>query len=581
MEEVRRAIRDMKSFLLLSIPKIPVDKKGKVDIKAEKKARKEIDALNIISVMKYNSLNEGLKKCEKRFEVSKPQLAGMITALKEKNEKDSAIFREKALEYREFARLDPQYRSKNLTLIGALKNTRSDFYDLDSGDFIVKSDGAGASQLLSIERKVSEKDKKAGGSGRVFFREEDEVLSLDINSHVENSLSKFGMTDEKVKDIKTNIYEFSQDKAGFKAARRKIQELKINNKSLLSIGDEMNKIIPGMSELFKKANKATRTKLGELYVDFFSSYTQAYIASSDENRYAKIREGRPLSNRNVATSRLANLLGIGDLICDSRLAVIKKDKKKISGNIMEETGGKAIALIRGKSDNDTLPATCTYADSVIPQLYSMQVFDLICGQIDRHARNFHGIPKNGKIVQIRGLDNDMSFGDLNFADVVNGRNRIRPLNDQALLGMPKALATNIMAMTPEYLYNTLGDILDETEIKCLWNRFEGVKEKIRNIGSEDDHKYAKWENGELIYSKKEDNDDILRALKMLKEQKKKFDDDNKKIRKENLKLPEGQKKGRLRFHRSTMFFETTLDFFDMNNAIKERRNKINNNRNVR
>ena len=258
-----------------------------------------------------------------------------------------------------------------------------------------------------------------------------------------------------------------------------------------------------------------------------------------------IRGGRNLSNRNVATSRLAAMLGIGSVISDSRTAVIRRNNKLIRGNLMEASGGTTA---------DECKKGVTYSNEAIVQLYALQIFDLICGQIDRNLANYHVIVKDNKIVRIKGIDNDMAFGDLKFEDVKDGRNRIRALKKISILGMPKAMINHIMGMTPEYLKQTLGDILDEKELDCLWDRFDGVRKEISNISQNNSIMNVTWDSN-LKFANKEDEDDNLRALKMLKL-------DMKSNTKENGNI-------------GTMFINQRLKGMDLNKRIKDRRIEIN------
>ena len=225
--------------------------------------------------------------------------------------------------------------------------------------------------------------------------------------------------------------------------------------------------INGISLKYYNVDQQTKAKLGKLSYNLVLIFAKRMASSSKTSGVsALIRNGRNLSDRNVATSRLAVMLGIGSVISDSRTAVIRRNNKLIRGNLMEASGGTTA---------DECKKGVTYSNEAIVQLYALQIFDLICGQIDRNLANYHVIVKDNKIVRIKGIDNDMAFGDLKFEDVKDGRNRIRALKKISILGMPKAMINRIMGMTPEYLKQTLGDILDEKELDCLWDRFDGSK----------------------------------------------------------------------------------------------------------
>ena len=210
------------------------------------------------------------------------------------------------------------------------------------------------------------------------------------------------------------------------------------------------------------------------------------------------------------------MLGLGDNVCDSRTAVIKSNNKLIKGNVMEATGGKTILSLDG----------FRYADEAFAQHFALQVFDLICGQTDRHMANFHCIVKDGLVTSLKALDNDLAFGAVEYKEIKDGGyNRIRPLTDEAVIGLPEVVRTRIMGMQKEFLEQTLGDILNEEELDCLWKRFEGVKGYIRNIKANNNLIKAKWDNteGKLVYEAAEDKDDRLRAIKMAARLKGRFE----------------------------------------------------------
>ena len=107
------------------------------------------------------------------------------------------------------------------------------------------------------------------------------------------------------------------------------------------------------------------------------------------------------SNRNVATSRVANLLGIGGIVEQSSIVKVKeKSTGKITkGNLMTlAKGDSGASIAQGKVYEEMKKkedikerieeAGNKFAPTTQKELTSLQVLDYICGHTDRHANNF-------------------------------------------------------------------------------------------------------------------------------------------------------------------------------------------------
>ena len=64
-------------------------------------------------------------------------------------------------------------------------------------------------------------------------------------------------------------------------------------------------------------------------------YKKVYTSDSIASKVAKIETYEDLSKRNVATSRMAKLLGIEDMIAKSDMATVTINGKTMTGTIME------------------------------------------------------------------------------------------------------------------------------------------------------------------------------------------------------------------------------------------------------
>ena len=514
IEGIRHSILAMQAFLDEDMPDIKLNQENETDSEWEKKVRENIDSSCLVAGMLYNRLIASFEKFEKEsMAADYPELKEMIGQLKEQSIKDSKIFREKVFEYRELAaadmltdnteplkddnnfigwrssRYNPEKeknkkdRKISLKWKDALKYSRSELIDLADKRIYVGNTGAGASDLLVINRP---------GKDTVYFRKEDKAPPESNEELVDGLLQGMDFSPKEIKTIRDAMLAKMKNRDTMEMFAKDLRQRRYNGQQQGAIRKAIVRRFKEIAEIYDKADDKNKIKLGQACLEWVLAEQKKGITASP-----RIKPGRSLSDRNVATSRLAYMLGIGNMISDSRTAVIRDEEGKLlRGNLMEQSGGQDVTQLKG----------VTYSNKAISAHYALQIFDLICGQTDRHTGNFHVVVEGNEIVQIRGIDNDMSFGNLRFYQIKNGRNRIRALNYRAILGMPKSMLKCIMAMTPEYLEQAMGDILDKDELKFLWWRFAGVRNMIRSISDNKVDVKVEWKNPET--EKKEDDEKI-------------------------------------------------------------------------
>lgn len=225
-----------------------------------------------------------------------------------------------------------------------------------------------------------------------------------------------------------------------------------------------------------------------------------------------------ITNRNVATSRLANALGIGDVVVQSELATLKgSDNSSMSGILMQEAPGRSMEdeldeVFREEAIDSANPSTILYHPhtrvSGIQRLFSpqflhmltnLQVLDSLTGQVDRHTGNyFVEHTPSGQIGAVHGIDNEMAFGLDTFRSVGalespldpnrmgdKGFNFLTPQGEIRLPYMDKQLADRIMALTPEDLQLLLGDVLEKPYLDALCTRVQEAQAAIARDREED------------------------------------------------------------------------------------------------
>ena len=215
-----------------------------------------------------------------------------------------------------------------------------------------------------------------------------------------------------------------------------------------------------------------------------------------------LKEGESLnlSKRNVATSRLAELLGLGDLIAKSETAVLKdNDGTERSGNLMQKARGQEVTSFVVDQFRDQYAAervkygysgavkmTGNLDDKVTPEflksLMSLQVLDNLAAQEDRHSANYFAEIKDGKLGKVQGIDNDFSFTSNTLdADRIgtHGKNILDQEGNLTIPYMDKDLADRITALDESVLRDVMADILEPWAIDALCIRFSKIKTAIQ------------------------------------------------------------------------------------------------------
>ncbi len=215
----------------------------------------------------------------------------------------------------------------------------------------------------------------------------------------------------------------------------------------------------------------------------------------ESSRQAQKDQSKTLSVRNVVSSRLAEALGIGDLIAKSTLATVEVQGKKMTGVAMEEAQGKNIDQVVAEAEKNGGAVTVKYTGKALRQLANLQMFDILCGQIDRHSGNYFGqieqVGSRLEVTGITGIDNDLAFGLISYAKINEANERIGemkkvervdPKTQRKVVAIPhidRGFAENLLMMTPEQIDILTCDLISEKEREFLCDRLRGLQELIR------------------------------------------------------------------------------------------------------
>ncbi len=243
-------------------------------------------------------------------------------------------------------------------------------------------------------------------------------------------------------------------------------------------GQELNNIIEEVS--------LNSDEVRALIAHYSKYYFRHKLGNQIAGGNARITEGYNITARNVLNYRLAELLGLTNLIPASR-NVQYKDRKgnDHKGVIMAEAKGKELWEIAKQEKEKQNDERLVCNDKFYLQMNSLQIMDLIAGQVDRHMRNImvdYDEEKN-EIKSIQGIDNDMSFGTVEYWDVQQKKSIKSIEKDEKLVlsFIDKSLYTRILSLSDEMLEYTFYDVLTMYEMAALKDRVHGVQRLLKTI----------------------------------------------------------------------------------------------------
>ncbi len=198
---------------------------------------------------------------------------------------------------------------------------------------------------------------------------------------------------------------------------------------------------------------------------------------------SRLETGTDFSRLNEATTRLADLLGVGGLIAHSQEMEIEMDGKRIRGNFMEKAPGEDI----NSKDPEVLMKFAQVEKLQNPglnkDLSNLRVLDYLCYQKDRHSGNVlyrlgePGPDGHRQILGIMGIDNDLAFSPYTERDQIQNRGTISELEDMNFISAD--MADRITGLDREKLEYAVGDILGGKEMDALITRVEDMKRHVR------------------------------------------------------------------------------------------------------
>ena len=298
-----------------------------------------------------------------------------------------------------------------------------------------------------------------------FFKPEDELdtsQSTYAGKIVDNVLSRFPKLSKKDRRL---IRSWAMSYTGTGAVRE----------------------LPGLSEDGKVALSAVSSQLSGT-----KTTSDTILHNLNLNDGSKVN----MTKRNVATSRVAALLGLGHLVAKSETAELYDEAtgRTLRGNLMEKAAGASSAKEFLKDAKEQAPAAAAGAQKTTSvsvsggfqrDLCSLQVLDVICGQMDRHSNNFFVTAReNGELTGLQGIDNDAAFGRREtVTSSEDGERHDRAVYDidsgeLVLPYMDRELAARIQQLEPDMLRFALKDLLKDEEIEAAVKRLGHTKAAV-------------------------------------------------------------------------------------------------------
>ncbi len=202
------------------------------------------------------------------------------------------------------------------------------------------------------------------------------------------------------------------------------------------------------------------------------------VENAQEAAGLELDKGSELTNRNVATSRMAELLGVGNLVAHSRKMTIRDGEKTMTGCFMEFAEGIDPKAMDYKSEKMLSEIGYLETPGSNRDFCNIDLFDYICGQGDRHGNNmFYKLSepdKDGKrsVVGIQGIDNDLSFrdsGDLNS---------VKSTILDKMIFVDKGMAERLRGLDRQTVEYAVGDLISEKQVDFLMERIEKAQKHL-------------------------------------------------------------------------------------------------------
>ena len=322
----------------------------------------------------------------------------------------------------------------------------------------------------------------------------DKSKSLDdvVEDAIKKSIKKHGKAGSSLVSASKakNIYDYI-------SGNKEIYSILLSYHKEYSLAntEKMRKVISKMDEespVDMRALLNTREK----YNTFLNIMHDAAMADNARSLLDEVdlADSGRLNRRNTAMSKMAEILGVPNIIAKSDNVKIKLGGKEFKGTFMKKADGAD----EKKYYKEPLFMEATFESAENLKLKKcvadLQVLDYICGNPDRHAANVmynFKRRKDGTVVldSIQGIDNDLSFGATDFETGVKMKAAVK-LGQMKVI--TRSMADRVMNLTPDSLKQIFyGYELTAEEIKNMETRLKDLQNKIKKDNLEFGKGYGK------------------------------------------------------------------------------------------
>lgn len=202
---------------------------------------------------------------------------------------------------------------------------------------------------------------------------------------------------------------------------------------------------------------------------------------------AEIGLGESFAGRNIAVTKMAQLMGIDNIVVKSQMSSLVSGENKTTGFAMSKAKGTDFTSIPSKYKDNVKTKKSTYTGEFQRQMVILQIFDNIMGQRDRHLNNiFYQIEEKGGehyFTGITGIDNDMCAG-LKSRLNQNDAHAVGVLDDSEKYlvfdCMDKELYQNMKVINEDLIRTTLHGLMGEEYINAIVDRYSTIMKAIEN-----------------------------------------------------------------------------------------------------
>ncbi len=212
------------------------------------------------------------------------------------------------------------------------------------------------------------------------------------------------------------------------------------------------------------------------------AFTKAALAAKSAKTAADVGQmeldNAELTSRNIAMSRMAELLGVGGVIAHSQKMVVKSGDKEMTGCFMEFAEGQDINSADYNSAREFGQVEFTPTASFNQDMINIEILDYFCNQADRHGGNmFYKLSEpdeRGKrnVIGLQGIDNDLAFGNYDRILAKQG-----DLKDMTFIG--RETADRIRKLDAAAIDYALEDLIPENQRNLVKERLTKFQEHMK------------------------------------------------------------------------------------------------------